>query len=237
MLLETGADLVLSISVTTRARRPSEVDGVHYHFIDGERFARMRDGGELLEWAEVHGKLYGDPAGAGRAGAGGRARRSVRHRLAGNPAARRDNCRTTSCGCSCCRHPWPNCAPGSNAAPRTGRNDQTPLANARAEIEHWHEYEYVIVNEDLEVARGRARDPRRRAPAARSAPGLDWARCGTAISRPDLERPWSISAFPSPPRPAHAPAQRSRHIDFLGAPRPVDARCRRAAGRRRPRAS
>ena len=47
--------------MTTRPRRPSEVDGVHYHFIDPARFVAMRDRGELLEWAEVHGNLYGTP--------------------------------------------------------------------------------------------------------------------------------------------------------------------------------
>ena len=61
LLLQEEEMLTLSISVTTRKRRPSEVDGVHYHFIDAERFARMRDAGELLEWAEVHGNLYATP--------------------------------------------------------------------------------------------------------------------------------------------------------------------------------
>ena len=53
--------LELSISVTTRERRGSEIDGVHYHFITRRRFESMRDGGELLEWAEVHGNYYGTP--------------------------------------------------------------------------------------------------------------------------------------------------------------------------------
>ena len=54
-------DLTLSISVTTRQRRSSEVDHIHYHFIKEKRFLAMRDGGELLEWAEVHGNYYGTP--------------------------------------------------------------------------------------------------------------------------------------------------------------------------------
>ena len=53
--------IVMSISVTTRAKRPSEVDHVHYHFIDRHEFERMRAEGELLEWAEVHGNLYATP--------------------------------------------------------------------------------------------------------------------------------------------------------------------------------
>ena len=64
LLAEEGKRLHLSISVTTRQRRPSEVDGIHYYFIDKARFARMRDGGELLEWAEVHGNLYATPRAA-----------------------------------------------------------------------------------------------------------------------------------------------------------------------------
>lgn len=57
-------DVWLSISVTTRERRPGEVDGVHYHFLTEEEFSRMRDEGELLEWAVVHGQnKYGTPRG------------------------------------------------------------------------------------------------------------------------------------------------------------------------------
>ena len=53
-----------SVSVTTRRPRPTEVDGVHYHFVDDAEFERMRDAGELLEWAVVHGRAkYGTPRG------------------------------------------------------------------------------------------------------------------------------------------------------------------------------
>ncbi|MDR3464275.1 MAG: guanylate kinase [Beijerinckiaceae bacterium] len=54
-------DLNLSISVTTRPRRSSEVDGIHYRFIKQKQFEALRDAGELLEWAEVHGNFYGTP--------------------------------------------------------------------------------------------------------------------------------------------------------------------------------
>ncbi|MDR3372318.1 MAG: guanylate kinase [Ancalomicrobiaceae bacterium] len=60
-LLESDRDIDLSISVTTRGRRPSEVDGVHYHFITVPRFEAMKTGAELLESAEVHGNFYGTP--------------------------------------------------------------------------------------------------------------------------------------------------------------------------------
>jgi guanylate kinase len=62
MLLQTKTlDLTLSISVTTRPRRSSEVDGIHYSFITKKQFDAMRDSGDLLEWAEVHGNFYGTP--------------------------------------------------------------------------------------------------------------------------------------------------------------------------------
>src|ERR1700721_4050127 len=62
MLMQDSAlDLTLSVSVTTRTRRSSEVDGVHYHFIDRGEFERMKAADELLESAEVHGNAYGTP--------------------------------------------------------------------------------------------------------------------------------------------------------------------------------
>jgi guanylate kinase len=52
-------DLRYSVSYTTRAPRPGEVDGVAYSFIDRDQFLAMAERGEFLEWAEVHGHLYG----------------------------------------------------------------------------------------------------------------------------------------------------------------------------------
>ena len=62
-LLEQEENVALSVSVTTRPRRPSEIDGVHYHFKTKQQFEGMRDSGQLLEWAEVHGNYYGTPRG------------------------------------------------------------------------------------------------------------------------------------------------------------------------------
>ena len=61
LLQDKSTDLTLSVSVTTRARRSSEVDGIHYHFITPKDFERMRKDGDLLESAEVHGNYYGTP--------------------------------------------------------------------------------------------------------------------------------------------------------------------------------
>jgi guanylate kinase len=51
--------LQFSISHTTRSARPGEKDGVDYHFSNRRAFTEMRDAGQFLEWAEVHGELYG----------------------------------------------------------------------------------------------------------------------------------------------------------------------------------
>lgn len=58
-LLEKVSGVVLSISYTTRAPRPGEVNGREYHFISVDEFARMKQAGEFLEHAEVHGNYYG----------------------------------------------------------------------------------------------------------------------------------------------------------------------------------
>jgi guanylate kinase len=150
MLLETDRDLALSISVTTRPRRPSEVDGVHYHFIDHERFNHMREQGELLEWAEVHGNLYGTP------------RAPVEQVLYSGGDVLFD---IDWQGTRQIAKVMPDDivrvfllppSMGELRARLERRAEDDPeaigrrLANARVEIEHWQEYEYVIVNDDLQ---------------------------------------------------------------------------------------
>lgn len=61
-LLAHDKSVGLSVSYTTRAAREGEQNGVAYHFIDQAEFARMREAGEFLEWAEVHGNFYGTSA-------------------------------------------------------------------------------------------------------------------------------------------------------------------------------
>ena len=56
-LREEVPDLYFSVSATTRAPRPGEVEGQDYHFVSPERFQQLIDNGELLEWAEIHGGL------------------------------------------------------------------------------------------------------------------------------------------------------------------------------------
>ena len=58
-LLDELPDFTFSVSHTTRKPRVGEIDGVHYHFVERERFEALRDEGSFAEWAEVHGNLYG----------------------------------------------------------------------------------------------------------------------------------------------------------------------------------
>jgi guanylate kinase len=61
LLLEKDKGFELSVSYTTRPRRGSEIDGVHYHFASKREFERLRDDDAFLEWAEVHGNFYSTP--------------------------------------------------------------------------------------------------------------------------------------------------------------------------------
>ncbi|MHC4233876.1 MAG: guanylate kinase [Planctomycetota bacterium] len=60
-LIEGGEGVLFSVSVTTRGARPGEQPDVAYHFVSRDEFEAMVTNGELLEWAEVHGDLYGTP--------------------------------------------------------------------------------------------------------------------------------------------------------------------------------
>ena len=60
-LLNSRRDTVLSISVTTRQPRPGEIDGIHYFFRTREEFLEMISSGDLLEYAEYNGNFYGTP--------------------------------------------------------------------------------------------------------------------------------------------------------------------------------
>ena len=61
MLLAADRDVTMSVSATTRPKRPGEVDDVDYHFVDESEFDRMIADGEFVEWAHVFGYRYGTP--------------------------------------------------------------------------------------------------------------------------------------------------------------------------------
>jgi guanylate kinase len=140
----------MSVSATTRPRRPSEVDGVHYHFVTRPRFEQMRAGGELLEWAEVHGNLYGTP------------RLPVEQALVEGRDVLFDidYQGTLQLYQSMREHIVsvfilpPNVAVLKNRLER--RAEDSPevirrrLMTARTELKHWHEFDYIIMNDDLD---------------------------------------------------------------------------------------
>jgi guanylate kinase len=149
LIAEENDQLVLSISVTTRPRRPSEVEGVHYLFIDGTRFGRMRDGGDLLEWAEVHGNLYATPrAPVEEALAKGR---DVLFDIDWQGAAQLVAAKPDDV-VSVFILP-PTMAELQARLERRAEDKADVIArrlrNARDEIGHWSEYDYLLVNSDL----------------------------------------------------------------------------------------
>jgi guanylate kinase len=149
-LVSADRNVTLSISVTTRPKRPSEVHGQHYHFISKQEFARMRRAGELLEFAKVHGNYYGTPRKpVEKALSIGRdvlfdidwqgakqlyekMRADVVSVFVLPPTARELKARL------------------ERRAEDSGEVINRRLRNAATEIPHWAEYDYVLINRDLD---------------------------------------------------------------------------------------
>ncbi len=150
MLLAVESGLQMSVSVTTRPKRPGETDGKDYIFVGPDTFCEMRDKGGLLEWAEVFGNSYGTPKGpVDEALADGcdilfdidwqgtqQLRGSMREDLVSvfilPPSA-------------------------TELGERLNKRAQDPpevvadrMSKASGELSHWAEYDYVIVNQELE---------------------------------------------------------------------------------------
>ena len=151
LLGQASLDLTLSISVTTRARRSSEADGVHYTFITRRQFAALREDDDLLEWAEVHGNFYGTPREpVDRVLAEGRdVLFDIDYQGTQQVKARAGMDAVTVF-----------ILPPSMAElqVRLERRAEDPpeviarrLANARNEIRRWSQYDYVLVNDDIQV--------------------------------------------------------------------------------------
>src|SRR5688500_2683794 len=149
-IFEQDPNISLSVSVTTRARRTDEIDGKHYHFIDIPSFERMRAGGELLESAEVHGNFYGTP------------RAHVEEKLtAGRDILLDIDYQGTLQLLGKVREDMvtvfilpPSIKELKARLERRAQDSkaaiQRRLKNARLEMEHFDEYDFVIVNRDLE---------------------------------------------------------------------------------------
>ena len=98
-LLERDPSIWLSVSATTRAPRPGEVDGVDYRFLTPDEFEALRDAGGFLEWFEVYGHLKGTPRAPGR-GAPGRGRGRRCWRSTSRARWRSGRTSPTRCWCS-----------------------------------------------------------------------------------------------------------------------------------------
>ena len=151
-LLESDSSLELSVSVTTRRRRGSEIEGVHYHFRTMREFERLRDSDALLEWAEVHGNCYATPREpAELALAQGR---DMLFDIDWQGAQQlKEKMRADIVSIFI----LPPSMKELKARLKRRAEDQesvieTRLMNARNEIEHWKEYDFVIINDDLDRA-------------------------------------------------------------------------------------
>ncbi|MGZ5852269.1 MAG: guanylate kinase [Hyphomicrobium sp.] len=149
-LVEADAEIAMSVSVTTRPPRPGESDGSDYHFIDDKRFVRMREGGELLEWARVFDNFYGTPRAPVEAAIKGG--RDILFDIDWQGAQqlsekmKHDVVRVFI---------LPPSVTALERRLHTRAQDSVEVVRRRmeaasAEISHWPEYDYVIVNADIE---------------------------------------------------------------------------------------
>ena len=151
-LLGVDTNIQLSVSATTRPQRPSEVDGRDYHFVDRARFDEMIRKGELLEWAEVFANLYGTP------------RAPVEEALArgydvlfdidwqGTQQLRNSDKLSKD---FVSVFLLPPSVPELETRLTTRAQDsedviRSRMAKAADEISHWAEYDYVLINRDVE---------------------------------------------------------------------------------------
>ena len=151
-LLDADPTVTLSISVTTRKQRPGEVDGRDYHFIDAWRFDAMVGNGELLEWAHVFGHRYGTP----------RARveetlRQGRDVLFDIDWQGTQQLREKAVRDLVSIFVLPPSIPDLERRLRTRAQDSDEvihgrMAKAADEMSHWAEYDYVVINREVEHA-------------------------------------------------------------------------------------
>lgn len=149
-LLTKDGEMVLSISATTRQRRPGETHGKDYFFVSEEEFVRMRDGGEFLEWANVFGHYYGTPRALVEDTL--RQGKDVLFDIDWQGAQQLDEVAGEDVVKVFILPPS-----RAELERRLRQRAQDPeevvlkrMAKADAEMSHWAEYDYVIVNYDLD---------------------------------------------------------------------------------------
>lgn len=150
-LVERRPELKFSVSYTTRRRRQNEVDGQDYLFVSEERFLELKDAGEMLESARVFDNLYGTSRSQVQA-----------HLDAGHNVMLEIDWQ----GARQVRKAMPDCVsvfilpPSRNELERRLRGRRTDseyvirrrLRDALGDMSHWDEFDYCIVNDDLDVA-------------------------------------------------------------------------------------
>jgi guanylate kinase len=156
-LLQRLPELMFSVSHTTRKPRPNEVDGADYHFTDLAGFQRLRAEGQFAEWAEVHGNLYGTALSEiERCAAIGK--RGIVFDIDYQGARQIKARRSDAIGVFV----LPPSMEALKERLRTRASDddatiERRFRNAQLEIEHYGLFDYVIVNDDLELAKERLR--------------------------------------------------------------------------------
>ena len=149
-LIESDPGFELSVSVTTRPRRGSEIEGTHYHFRSQREFDILRENDALLEWAEVHGNYYATPRDAAE-----KAMAEGRDMLFDIDWQGATQLKEKMRGDIVSIFILPPSMQELKARLKRRAEDQeavieTRLKNARTEIEHWTEYDFVVVNDDLD---------------------------------------------------------------------------------------
>ena len=149
-LLATDKNITMSVSVTTRSPRPGEIEGKDYFFITKDRFAQMRDRNELLEYAEVFGNFYGTP------------RKPVEEALGkGRDVLFDIDWQGTQQLAQAMEDDLvrlfilpPSAEELQNRLINRAQDSPSVvakrMAEASREISHWPEYDYVVVNDDVE---------------------------------------------------------------------------------------
>jgi guanylate kinase len=148
-LLAAEPQMAVSVSATTRAKRPGEVDGIDYHFRTEVQFERMVEAGEFLEWAHVFGNRYGTPRAAVETAL--RMGRDVLFDVDWQGTQQLAQSMGDDVVSIFLLPPTMAELERRLRARRTDSEEviEGRMARAAAEISHWPEYDYVLVNEDM----------------------------------------------------------------------------------------
>ena len=149
-LIETDNSISLSVSVTTRSPRPGEIDGLDYNFVDAATFVQMRDAEELLEWARVYDNSYGTPRAPIEAAI--TAGRDVLFDIDWQGAQQLSEKMKHNVVRVFVLPPSHDVLEQRLRARAQDAEDvvKRRMVDASAEISHWAEYDYVIVNANIE---------------------------------------------------------------------------------------